>query len=523
MVFQKAPFYHLARLSMTRSFEIDEPHLYTGKTRVRDVDGFCGTVEYVGPVASAKNESEIYVGIAWDDPKRGKHDGSVICRKTKQLVRHFSCKGGSFLRLSKVDTGVPLNMPVVQSKYVQPDAPLVAPNNVLPHSARTSSGREKAIEFHGEIKVRHHQQIEVLSRMALRNMGISSVEQNLCGLEHIVDLDLGGNLLCDWNVLSDILLAFPNLASLSLAANRLGDLNQTPFFRNATLSLLNVHSCGIRSFSTIQKLNEAFPSIQQFCVAGNDLSDLTTTKAVVGFRSLIHLDVSSCHLTSWQDHINKLSSFPALETLLINNNAIDSIPKIDNGMFRHLRNLNVTGLSIHDWNDVQRMSSLPSLRSLSLRNTPLTALIGASEARFIIIARLPNLEMVNSSPISVKERAEAEKRYVGHVAQELLMMDKTEALRLEFLATNHPQFACLAEKFQLEMKSQGCDFSCERGSSYNVNVTITSISAESCQMEPIRKRLPSSLTVGRLKALCVRVFGLDFDLQVLHYRSEVRS
>jgi hypothetical protein len=278
--------------SMTSLVEIDQHQLCAGKTRVRDVDGFCGTVEYIGPVASAKNENEIYVGISWDDPRRGKHDGSVICRKTKKLVRHFSCKGGSFLRLSKVDVGIPLNLSVIQSKYVQRDAPLVAPNNVLPHFARTSSGKEKPIEFLGELKVRHHQQIEVLSRMALRNMGISSVEQNLCGLEHIVDLDLGGNLLSDWNVLSDILLAFPNLASLSLAANRLGDLNQTPRFTNVTLSLLNVHSCGMKSFTSVQRLNEAFPSIRQFYVSGNDLSDLATTKAVVGFQSLVHLDVS---------------------------------------------------------------------------------------------------------------------------------------------------------------------------------------------------------------------------------------
>jgi hypothetical protein len=73
------------------------------------------------------------------------------------------------------------------------------------------------------------------------------------------------------------------------------------------------------------------------------------------------------------------------------------------------------------------------------------------------------------------------------------------------------------------MKSHGDSLRCEFGSSYTVNVTITSLSAESCEMAPIQKRLPSSLTVGRLKALCARVFGLDFDLQVLHYRSEVSS
>lgn len=34
------------------------------RTRVRDVDGFIGTVRYVGPVASAKDSSEVYLGVS---------------------------------------------------------------------------------------------------------------------------------------------------------------------------------------------------------------------------------------------------------------------------------------------------------------------------------------------------------------------------------------------------------------------------------------------------------------------------
>ena len=55
------------------------------------------------------------------------------------------------------------------------------------------------------------------------------------------------------------------------------------------------------------------------------------------------------------------------------------------------------------------------------------------------------------------------------------------------------------------------------------NVTISSMAASSCSMEPVIRRLPGSLTVGRLKALCARVFGLDVDLMSLHYKTEVRQ
>lgn len=38
--------------------------------RCRDSDGFLGTILYVGPVASAKKQNEVYAGVEWDDESR---------------------------------------------------------------------------------------------------------------------------------------------------------------------------------------------------------------------------------------------------------------------------------------------------------------------------------------------------------------------------------------------------------------------------------------------------------------------
>lgn len=47
--------------------------------RIRDVaDGTRGTVKYIGPVAAAKNKSELWLGVEWDSTGRGKHDGSCV-------------------------------------------------------------------------------------------------------------------------------------------------------------------------------------------------------------------------------------------------------------------------------------------------------------------------------------------------------------------------------------------------------------------------------------------------------------
>ena len=47
-----------------------------------------------------------------------------------------------------------------------------------------------------------------------------------------------------------------------------------------------------------------------------------------------------------------------------------------------------------------------------------------------------------------------------------------------------------------------------------VQVTLTSLASASCTMEPLKKRLPASMTVGKLKQMCKRLFKVDTDQQV---------
>lgn len=42
-----------------------------------------GTIRFIGPVEGYSGQ---WLGVEWDEPSRGKHDG------TKDGVRYFSCK-----------------------------------------------------------------------------------------------------------------------------------------------------------------------------------------------------------------------------------------------------------------------------------------------------------------------------------------------------------------------------------------------------------------------------------------------
>lgn len=494
--------------------------LHVGVTRVRDVDGFVGTVMYVGPVPSAKNATEIYAGIAWDDASRGKHNGSVICRTTNQLVRLFHCQGGSFLRLGKLDLGVTLDPELLQSKYVDMNAPVVAPNNILPHTARTAGGRDKPIEFLGEMNIRKRQQLDDLDKISLRSLGISRacLDQSMTRFQHLKEIDLAGNLLSDWHVVFTILRQFPLLENVSLASNRILDIpphileSSPPASSLANISVLNLNSCSIQSFQTIQWIANAMPQLEELCVAYNDLSDIQTV--VHGFDNLSFLDCSSCNLDSW-NKVEYFGKLPRLKHFILNDNDITNI-SIQEDSFQTLRSLQLAGTSIASWQDLDGIRSLPELKSLRFRNTPLTSTMGAGEARSIVIARIPNLEFLNASPISNKERVEAERRYVSSVARELLLRDENENPILLL----HPRFQELARVHQDSMTTSVGSNHGGGPATQPVNVTIRSMAADSCSMEPLQKRLPGGLKVGRLKAMCLRAYGLDMDRQLLHAKRE---
>jgi Leucine-rich repeat (LRR) protein len=507
-----------------------ESSLVPGETRIRDVDGFCGTVDYVGPVASAKKIDEVYAGIVWDDPSRGKHDGSVLCRQTQQLVRHFSCGStqGSFLRLHKMDRGVTLTSELLRSKYVEMQAPIIAPNNLLPHTARTSSGLAKPIEFLGELKIRGRQQLEDIHKVSLRREGISraSDEDLLTDFGNIRDIDLAGNLLCNWKEVFKIIQQFPALQDFSAAYNRLRDIH-LPVMTLDRIKVLNLNSCSIRTCQTMQWIADSMPNLESLCIANSDLSDIESYE-IKGLQRLKLLDCSSCQLSSWENQVLKFAQLPKLVQLSLDDNPIPSIPKSKdvNSLFPSLLSLQFAGTAVNTWMDLEGINSM-LVTSLRLKNTPLTSTLGQGEVRFLSVARFPGLDYFNASVISKQESVEAERRYVSLVANLLSKLDnESEEKQAELLVSEqHPQYPTLREKHKsliIHIQNQNGGSGSSNLASSVCNVTIASMAASSCSMEPLIRRLPGSLTVGRLKALCARAFGLDVDLMTLHFRTEVR-
>ena len=74
--------------------------------RIRATDGNCATVRWEGLLADTKGNESKYLGVEWDNPERGKHNGEY---KGKQLFKVEKPNSGSFLRESTVKKGLALS------------------------------------------------------------------------------------------------------------------------------------------------------------------------------------------------------------------------------------------------------------------------------------------------------------------------------------------------------------------------------------------------------------------------------
>jgi len=356
--------------------------------------------------------------------------------------------------------------------------------------------------------------------------------------------------------------------------------HQPPF---TSLQLLNVNQCGITSVQTLLWIGTLLPQLQHLCLAHANLQSLEesfASKVALQLSNLHHLDLTNCQLQSWQQQIVPLAStLPHLQDLTLDDNPISNTTTTSSSTsssnaaettiitattfqpimyFPQLQSLQLTGTQIASWQAMDGLTHIPTLTNLRWRHCPLLDSLGTGEARAITIARLEHLTKLNASPITRKERTEAERRYVSSVACQLLQLPlhddcindnettTTTTTRAEAEASlsaddgagnrqaflkNHPAFEHLMEKHRdaiastmetsSSLSSGGGHDSCRKNALVVINVSIQSMAASSCHQEPLVRRLPGTLPIKRLKAMCARSFGLDPDLQRLHFCTEV--
>ena len=192
--------------------------------RVRS-EGSAATVRYVGAV-EGQDAKKVWVGVEWDEPGRGKHDG------TAGGTRYFACPPGqgSFLKERKVDGKESLAGHLVH-RYCG--------GGSGGDAADTRRSRAVVIDPRSQVQARfvgmeelasQQSDLKKLVRVALLDAGISCLSwpgrPTVAELApNIEELDLAGNLLTDWRSVEELGAQLPNLRSLDLRGNRLQDGN----------------------------------------------------------------------------------------------------------------------------------------------------------------------------------------------------------------------------------------------------------------------------------------------------------
>lgn len=117
--------------------------------------------------------------------------------------------------------------------------------------------------------------------------------------------------------------------------------------------------------------------------------------------------------------IRKLDGFPylkRLKCLLLNNNRIIRIGEHLEEYIPNLESLILTGNQIEDLGDIEPLTSLEKLTTLSLMHNPVTA---KQHYRLYVIYKLPQLKLLDFRKIKLKEQDEAKTLFRSKKGKEI--------------------------------------------------------------------------------------------------------
>uniref|UniRef100_A0A8C8GW11 Tubulin-specific chaperone E n=1 Tax=Oncorhynchus tshawytscha TaxID=74940 RepID=A0A8C8GW11_ONCTS len=387
-------------------------------------DGERGTVRFVGTVPPTAG---LWLGVEWDNPDRGKHDGS------HEGVHYFTCrhpKGGSFVRPKKASFGVDY-LTAIRRRYE------MEVQQVLGEEIQIST---RTVEMVGFEAITEKQKVENLTDVALRLCEVSSPgppNEIRNTTPHVLMLDLCGNLLCCWDDVMAVTEQMEELKELQLSHNRLR-VPSNPTVRPRAFSCLRVLSLTNCALTWPQLLECApmWPLLEELYASENDITELQKPNDVL--QSLTVLDLST----------NPLVDGAVLSIDSVNYYFITSSEGCKTAMFPALKSLAVNSNNISEWSVINELEKLQSLVRLSCRQNPLLSQErNPGTAMQLLIARVGRLEALNRWT----DRRGAELDYCKMFGLEWLASgghrDPQQNRPSAEFTTQHPRYQSLIQKY----------------------------------------------------------------------------
>ncbi|KAI1504345.1 hypothetical protein F5X99DRAFT_406062 [Biscogniauxia marginata] len=416
-------------------------------------DGAVCTVRYIGEVTGTSGS---WLGVEWDDPTRGKHDGS------HKGVRYFNCQSRSPTAASFVRPTRPAEAPrsfvqAIQEKYTA---------ELVNSSAIRFSG--KVAEEVGFEKIRRKQaQLSELKYVVLDGMCIASAyrEGDASITEtcpKLLELDLSRNLFQNVGVVVAICSELVSLRSLRLNGNRFQSILDDNDLHEAEKSFKNIKDLGLEetlmSWEEMCHIATRFPSLSGLVAGTNQLSSLPTVPFSTLSSTLTSLNLEFNDFTTIAD-VASLAGLKSLRNLhlkgnniaTIRRNSSDELPVVSPS----LQYLDMSYNKVSAWDFIDDLPlCFPGLISLRFAHNPIydnpdpehtvnTKNI-TEEAYMFTIGRLASIKALNFGSISQSDRQDAEMFYLTRIGKHLAAVPEAEEADV---IKHHKRYAELCELY----------------------------------------------------------------------------
>ncbi|GLD71884.1 tubulin-specific chaperone E, partial [Lates japonicus] len=310
------------------------------------------------------------------------------------------------------------------------------------------------------------------------------------------------------------------LEGLQLSCNRLRLPSELSAHCQAfsSLKVLVLNSCDL-TWPQILECAPMWPQLEDLCVEENNITELQRPEGVL--QTLRSLNLSCNPLV--QDSVLSLSALPRLEQLNLSKTGLsvirfdDAAPGSQTAMFPALKNLNLNHNSITEWCVVDELAKLPSLVQFSCRGNRLVSSDGNPKtANQMLIAKLGQLVVLNSSEIYPEDRRGAELDYIKMFGEEWLKAGGRSQASAQFTCL-HPRYQSLIDKYgapeEGELKKP------EPFALKNQLLKITFVFPDAAKRKPIEKKLPATMVVQKVKGLLYRLLKVPAADLKLTYTS----
>ncbi|KAG8229900.1 hypothetical protein J437_LFUL009764 [Ladona fulva] len=237
--------------------------------------------------------------------------------------------------------------------------------------------------------------------------------------QQVEELDLAQNKLSEWSEVFEILKHMPRIKFVNLSFNNLSDDIGSFIENNCFLYLRDLVLNGTRvDWASVRKLLRVLPSLEELHLSLNGYSSVEIEDGNGAHKSLRKLHFAGNPVNSWKE-ISKIGvKFPTLQALVLADCPIESLAHENSNYephsnFTSLQLLNLNNTLLADWEDVDHLRNFPTLQCLRIQACPLVEELTEHERRQLLIARLPNVAVLNGGgAITHEEREDAERAFI---------------------------------------------------------------------------------------------------------------